>query len=72
MFIVYITGVLVGVTIFVFSLIKVMFIYKESEKASDSEYFSIYHKKIVNYSMICMLGLAISQIAEFLKILWGL
>jgi hypothetical protein len=65
MFIVYAT-VLVGATIFVFSLIKVIIIFKESDKVSDSEYFSIYHKKIVKYSMLCVLGVAITKIAEFL------
>jgi len=58
MFIIYAT-VLVGATIFVFSLIKVIIIFKESDKVSDSEYFSIYHKKIVKYSMLCVLGVAI-------------
>lgn len=66
MFIVYAT-VLVGGIIFVFSLIKVIFIFKESDKVSDSEYFSIYHKKIVKYYMLGVLGVAITKIiAEFL------
>jgi hypothetical protein len=66
MFIVYAT-VLVGGIIFVFSLIKVIILFKESNKVSDSEYFSIYHKKIVKYTMLGGLGVAITKIiAEFL------
>ncbi len=65
MFIVYAT-VLVGGTIFVFSFIKGIIIFKESDKVSDSEYFSIYHKKIVKYFILCVLGVAIAKIGEFL------
>lgn len=69
MFIIYAkTGILIGLIIFLFSAIKVFFLFKESDKVSDQEYFSSYHKIIAKYTMIAVLGLAIAKIAEFL---WG-